>query len=461
MLQYVRERLVLVLIAVLPFHAFLVTVGTKTIAGAGHAPLPMLAVWKEGVLGVILGIALAEIVIGIRSTVSGEQTAESNRRSMVRLDILDMCIIALCMIALVLFAFGKPASLSAFVFGFRYDFVPLIAFMVLRRVTWSADFLHRALRVVLVVAVIVAGYGLIAATLPQSLFTRLGYSDLHSLYLPGGPIAAFQQIGGSALRRVQSVMSGPNQLGLWLLLPFAVALLRRRPADVLLILLAVFATLSRSALLGVFVIMTIVLWRTLSHKRFFQLAAGSFVLGVFATVIGGSVFSDVILRKASSSDHIARPIAALRMIAVHPLGYGLASAGPASNRISDACVHLEVGSDASWASDRPDLCVFVGDEQAQPIGRTCRCPFLPENWYLQIGVEMGVLGMLIFIMFIVLVLITLAKSYKLKAISYSVFLAFLGVSIAAFFLHAWEDSALSYTLWILVAVLLPVTKKVR
>jgi hypothetical protein len=35
-------------------------------------------------------------------------------------------------------------------------------------------------------------------------------------------------------------------------------------------------------------------------------------------------------------------------------------------------------------------------------------------------------------------------------------LAFLGISIAAIFLHAWEDSAVAWTVWLLVAVALSV-----
>ena len=62
MLQRSRERLVWILLGLLPLHALLVTVGTKLIAGPGQAPLAMLALWKEAVLGVILLIALVETV---------------------------------------------------------------------------------------------------------------------------------------------------------------------------------------------------------------------------------------------------------------------------------------------------------------------------------------------------------------------------------------------------------------
>jgi len=155
---------------------------------------------------------------------------------------------------------------------------------------------------------------------------------------------------------------------------------------------------------------------------------------------------ELMLRAASTRDHLIRPIEAVKTIAANPYGLGLGTAGPASNRVSDACVHLPEGADASWAADRPDLCVFVGSDQVQPK-ETCNCPVLPENWYLQLGVEMGVLGFALFFALILLLL------YRVKS-KPEVFLPLLGISIAALFLHAWEDSAVSYSVWMLVAALI-------
>ena len=59
-MQRLRELLTIVLLGLLPLHAFFVTVGTNVLAGPGHAPLTVLALWKEAVLGVILLIALIE-----------------------------------------------------------------------------------------------------------------------------------------------------------------------------------------------------------------------------------------------------------------------------------------------------------------------------------------------------------------------------------------------------------------
>ncbi len=45
MLQRFRESLSLILIAVLPMHAMLVTVATHALSGQNHAPLAAIALW--------------------------------------------------------------------------------------------------------------------------------------------------------------------------------------------------------------------------------------------------------------------------------------------------------------------------------------------------------------------------------------------------------------------------------
>ena len=441
MLQSIRERLALVLIAFLPFHALLVTLGTKLIEGPNHAPMEALAIWKEGVLGVLLVIAVVEIV-------SGQRTANSEQRTAFTIDAIDVLILALFAIALALFASGLPASLHDFLLGFRYDFVPLVALVVFRRVPWTDRFLSTAYKVLFWDGVIVAAYGLITIALPMSFFTRLGYSDLHSIYLPDAPVAAFQQIGGIALRRLQSTMSGPNQLGLWLLLPLTIALLRKARPAFMLIAVVLFATVSRDAVLAMGVIVAAILWKRTTHRKFFRMVAAALAIAFVIALAGIRFAPSIFLRPGSTIDHIARPLESLRLIVLHPLGMGLSAAGPASNHLHETCVFLRKGDDPSWASDRPELCVFVGGKQVQPVDHECDCPVLPENWYVQIGVELGVAGLILYLLLIGAILRKLTKGTAV------VFLVFLAVSVAALFLHAWEDAALAYTLWMLVAVTL-------
>lgn len=460
MLQRLRQRLALVLLCLLPFHALAVTVLTKMIAGPGHAPMPVLAVWKEAVLALILVVACAEVFV---LAVSGKRQAVR-----MRVDVIDAIILALLGIALALFFYRPWMTTTGFVLGFKYDFIPLIAFLILRRVQWSERFRTQAESLLLAVGGIVALYGILTFFAPKGFFRLLGYSDAHSLYIPSGPLAAYQQVSGSAIRRIQSTFSGPNQFGIWLLIPLSVmaaSLLSRQRLAISgkptfpirqylllgLLLLALVLTFSRSAWIGAFVIGCAALYPLLPRRMFVQMLVSVSAIAAIVAVAASLVAPSVLLRKTSTWGHIVRPLQAIREIRRYPLGMGLGAAGPATNRMREPCVYLPSGADPAWAKASPRLCVFVGSNQVQPADHTCTCAMLPENWYLQIGVELGVLGLVLYGAFILLVLKTLSVVEVVREQSLHVFLLFLSISIAALFLHAWEDAAVAYTGWMLIA----------
>jgi hypothetical protein len=453
-MQRIREILALLLIVGLPFHALAVTVLTKLIAGPGQAPLGMLALWKEGLLAIILLMAVSEIL-----------RSRQALKNALQMDLIDRFILALIVLAIGV-SVVRETEIASLALGIKYDFLPLIAFLILRHVPWSEEFKARVITIIVWTGGIVAAYGILTFFLPLTFFTALGYSDLHSLYVPGGPLAAYQQIGGELLRRVQSTFSGPNQFGLWLLLPFSLATIRmlprviKKPQDsaikerlyFLLIGAALLLSFSRSAWIAALVMLLSAIW-LLFPRRTAMNVFGGFAVLVFGMAIASAIlFPGAFVRSASSRDHFLRPLSAIQSMIAHPFGQGLGAAGPASNRTSDACVHLEEGADASWAADRPDLCVFVADQQVQPTNRVCRCPFLTENWYLQIGVELGFLGLLLFLWLVVMVLTKLFAVSGKSVTQRTAALTFLGLSIAGLFLHAWEDGAVAYTLWLLAAV---------
>lgn len=448
-LQRTRERLALLLIALLPFHAFAVTVGTKLIAGPGHAPLTALSVWKEILLLVILSLSLIEAV---RLKMENGKWKITD----LRIDLIDLLIVLLGVLALTVSYFQSSIFNLQFLYGFKYDFTPLIAFLILRRVPWSEQFAAHVKTVLLSVGAIVSAYAIISLWLPQSVFTMLGYSDLHSLYVSHGPLAAFQQIEGLPIHRAQSTFSGPNQFGLWLLLPLGfiiVSVFNKQLSAFsfqllgVLIVISIFLSMSRAAVLSAGVMIAVFLASQRPFRRCVPLALSLLCITIVLLFAIHTYAPGILLRATSTRGHIARPLEAVRLIAAHPFGRGLGTAGPASNRTSDTCVYLPGGSDISWAEDRPELCVFVDDVQMQPEA-PCSCPLLPENWYLQIGIEMGVLGLVLYLLLILLVLQELRITHHELQ---STYLAFLGISIAALFLHAWEDSAVAYSVWILVA----------
>ncbi|MEK7137686.1 MAG: O-antigen ligase family protein [Patescibacteria group bacterium] len=490
MLQRLRQTLVLLLFLLLPFHAFFVTVGTKLILGPGHPPLPYLAVWKELLMVVIFVIGILEIAtykvfpryfqymnilnVGQRETMRMRWKADTS----------TILIITLFVLALVIQIPNShfPIPISQLVFGFKYLFLPLIFFLLLKNLSWDEDFLERKVFPgLLFVSGIVAACGILTYFLPQSFFTALGYSDAHSLYSPDAPLSAFQQIAGIGIRRIQGTFAGPNQLGLWLLLPWSISLvfllrgknqeLRIRNQEYLnsyffihnsflrfvcLLFLAIvlFLTFSRAAWIGAGVILILACFLLL-QRRTRIIVCSFFVCSFFVAIVALALTAPQLLLKGiSSGQHLQRMQEGVAAILEQPLGRGLGSAGPASNRLQDACVYFPDGADTSWARSRNDLCIFVGDAQVQPLltERTCACAFLPENWYVQVGVELGILGLVLFVALVVFIL----RSLLLQPTTYNLqpFLAFLGISIAALFLHAWEDSAVAYTVWALAGITL-------
>ncbi len=475
------------------------TLGTKLIEGPGHAPLSSLAIWKEALMALIFLVAIIELFLNFhtqkntafqwiasrlaRFRRAKSRSLEESSRLIWNIGLEKTVVILLLLIALILFPLRT--DLTTFVYGFKYVFVPLIFCIVLATLPWEEGFLEKKIfPALLIVGGIVSLYGIITFFLPQSFFTSLGYSDAHSLYAPGSSLSAFQQISGTAIRRIQSTFSGPNQFGLWLLLPWSIGIvkllkrfssseeLRRsdesrslstllrtsfstRPSGSLeeniilfLIALALVMTLSRSAWIAAFVITLASIFMIMQGRQRNRLLTG--IISVVVVMCALVMFKapELVLRSISNRHHLERVQEGVRTMVQNPFGLGLGMAGPASNRTSDACIYFEAGADTSWAKDRDDLCLFVNDVQAQPPieQKECRCPRLPENWYVQIGVELGVLGFALFIALTFLLLKRLHANEK------SLFLAFLGVSIAALFLHAWEDSAVAYTMWGLVGI---------
>lgn len=481
MLQRLRESLTLVLIAALPFHALAVTWATYSLSGPEQAPFAAIAIWKEVLLLFIVFLALVELPRRPRF-----------------IDLLDGLIVLGIIVAIAV-SLGHTSTedgAKQFFLGFKYDFLPLVAFLILRRVSWSSSFFDSAMRVVILIGGIVAVLGLLSLWVPLPFFTAIGYSDLHSMYRPGAPLAAFQFLEGTDIRRIQSVMSGPNQLGLWLLLPWSIALSRifRKKIDngqwtmdngrfqlsivncqfladflyLLLISAALYLTYSRSAWIAAGAILFAFAWISMQRRSLpvpglrarqgLEWLVYWFTSLLVCVGVGIVIAPQLFVRMQSLKGHFEKPLEAIQMIREHPFGLGLGSAGPASNRLRDTCLFFESGADTAWAEGRTDICIFVGGEQKLPAGKTCDCPLLTENWYLQWGVEMGVIGLLISLLIPILVLWKwqmengkLQIESVISDRSVPIMLAFFGISIAGLFLHSFEDSAVAYTAWILLA----------
>lgn len=473
-MQWVRERLALVLLCLLPLHALAVTVGTRVIRGPGLPPWGVLAVWKEALLGAVLLLAIIEIVWSAVRQCSAtlrrtdRQAAESgvvHAYRMFTVDVIDLCLLALFVLSVLVHPWTAPGALTAYVLGFRYDLMAPLAFLVLRRVPWSAWCISMTPRCLIGIGAVVAAYGLLTLVLPLQFFLSLGYSAAHSLYDPAGPIAAFQLIAESTVHRVQSTMSGPNQLGLWLLLPLAAVLAqgkvqwRSRWAVVVLVVLVlcVGATFSRTSWIATCMLIATVVWMQASMVWRRRLLLWGVPTLCILALVGALLSPKVIFRLSSTRGHFEKPIEGLMHMVQVPWGMGLGSAGPASNRLKEPCVFLRPQDDPSWAKATPELCVFLGKTQVQPSDHACDCPLLTENWFVQIGVELGWLGMGLWLAMTLRVAERLwnASRRGIGSLPLMLLAAWIALGVASLLLHAWEDAALAYTVYILLAMALP------
>lgn len=292
-------------------------------------------------------------------------------------------------------------------------------------------------KLILVVSTIVAGLGVVQYFLPSDILTHLGYG------LERGTRPAFFIEDNPDLPRIMSTLREPNALGAYLILPAAALLTllfkEQKPRvrymfaiALLLHLVAIFLTFSRSAWLGVALALTLVVWwqvgRTILQwlRRFWPLVVGFaiVVLGLAFAMRNTEFFQRYIVHSEpteqiadldSNDLHLLLTKQGLEGIADKPLGHGPGTAGLVSIR--------------------------------NPNGG-----LLTENYYIQIGYEVGVIGLAIFIALNVFVYIRLwRQGNDLARVLCAGFWAYV---LTNMLLHTWSNEAVAAQWWLLAGALL-------
>lgn len=275
-------------------------------------------------------------------------------------------------------------------------------------------------KIVLVPASLVVVFGIAQRLLLPSDFLR------HFGYGPDtiSPVATVDQ--KLAYQRVQSTLRGANPLGAYLIVPIltALAFVRRHLALVGFIGLAfltLFFTYSRSAWIGLTVAVMVFLWRQANNeqRRGLVVAVGVGLVLAFSGIwllrdnnfVQNTVFhSDETSQSAVSSNEqrLSSLKAASREIIQQSFGAGPGTAGPAS---------------------------FRNNQPAR----------IAENYYLQIGQEVGLIGLGLFVAITILVGRQLLRSKALLA--QVLFASLVGITVINLISHAWTDDALSIIWW--------------
>jgi O-antigen ligase len=408
-----------VLIAVaMPVHAFV-----STWLGTAIGPLLVWKSWKE-----ILLVALVPIVAWycvLRPDVA---------RALWQRKVNQL--IALYVLLHLLLSFSSTASPQAVVAGLMMN-LRFLAIFVLAQVIAQANppQLRRLRELVprwlLWVAV---GLGVLAVlqvyVLPRDFLTHFGYSN--------STIAPYILVdeNPNALRAF-ATMRGPNTLGMFLLMPLAVAVgaLYRRRKDWLawsalgLTIVAIYLTGSRSAWLGAFITLAVAVAMVVPWQRMVKwtkLAIAPLLIAML--VVGWAAVSipavrlaifhsspgDSSLSEGSTDKHWESTLSGIEDAVRHPWGSGPGSAGPAS-------FYNATGTNLS------------------------------ENYYVQIAQEVGWIGLGLFVA-ICFYAIRYIVRRRTDPLAIALIASFAGVAFINLLLHGWADDPTALVWWALAGL---------
>jgi O-antigen ligase len=410
----------LFLLIYMPFHVFL-SQSLSLITGG-------LDIWK--IAKDILLALLCLLTIGL---------IRYERKTTKLFNILVVVTTAYALLNIVIWALHRHVvSHTSTLLGFTYD-LRLFGYLILGYGATLLTPIDRklVLKILLVVSSIVAGLGILQYFLPSGLLTHLGYS------VNRGVLPNFFIDDNPEFPRIMSTIRDPNSLGAYLLLPIGLllALLLRAKTQKkrllyggLLIaqLIAVYLTFSRSAWAGAAIVLVLVAWWQYRKWLFRTTRKYWPVVVILVVLIGVGAYSQrhnpIISHETtmqapgtrdSNQAHLYRVTHSIQGIVHNPLGYGPGTAGLAS-------VHTVAGAN------------------------------LTEDYYLQVGYETGVLGLLIFVAMQVFIYVRLwpRRHTYLGLVLLTSFWAYVIINLV---LQEWDNEAVAAQWWIVAGLVLGAT----
>ncbi len=366
-----------------------------------------------------------------------------NRKSTKLFNALIVITAVYTMLNIVLWvAHPHVVSHTSSLLGFTYD-LRLFGYLILgygAALLEPID-LRRLRNVLLIVSLVVAGLGVLQYFLPSGLLTHLGYSPAR------GVLPNFFIDSNPEFPRIMSTLRDPNSLGAYLVLPGTLLTIMVLRADsqrrrliygglLLLELAAVYLTFSRSAWAGEAIAIVLVTWWqyrkwSLSMVRRHWPAVIVLVLflsaGAYSQRHNPIITHQTTLQSPGTLDsnqaHLYKVEHTIKGIEQEPLGHGPGTAGLAS-------IHTTNGSNLS------------------------------EDYYLQVGYETGVLGLLIFVGTQALLYVRLwpRRNTQLGLALLATFWAYLIINLV---LQQWDNEAVAAQWWIVAGVLLASTPGIK
>lgn len=335
--------------------------------------------------------------------------------------------------------------------AWRLEVLGLLIFFCLRRLRLRSGTAQRARYGVYFVAVVMAAFGFWESASASGFTTFIGstlaYPTFKAVVLHvtvKGPVLTYGDAGNSSFVRVGSVLNDPLALGFLMLIPLALGLqgLGSRKGAILggaiagLSVATVLMTVTRAAVLGMSALIVLAVLVGVSRLSPSRLRVVIVIALAGVIMLPSAGHSDIVGRfhsifdsqDADTQGHISATRAAASALVKRPQGRGLGSDTSIGNRFGTANV------------------------------------ITAENSYLEIGNDIGVVGMLAFLAALLTALRALRQrsreEVETAGLAGAVWLAGCGLLIGGMFLQTWTMITINLMFWPLAGLALSVPESV-
>ncbi len=398
-----------VILVLLPFHAFF-----TTWLGANFGHLDIFRIWKE-----LLLIPFVLATFYLAYTDKKIKNWLTNSPLVVLILVYILLHISLGIFAISTHKVSSSALIYALLINSRYLIFFLCCIVIANKAPWLTKNWQKIL---LWPAVVVIIFGLVQLALPNNFLSHFGY----------GPktIPAFQTVDQKPqYPRLQSTTRGANPLGAYLVVvitALSLILVKKRQLSTVMLLaisaIVLFYTYSRSAWLGTVLAIGVLVYLWAHHSKimktttYWLLAAIIILTGLVVIfrqndVLENTLFhTDQTSRSLESSNAVRTQsmIKGAKQVLNQPLGQGPGTAGPASFRNKK--------------------------------------PRIAENYFIQIGQEVGLIGLGLFIAINILVAFELWQ-IRSQTLTKILLASLIGLTLVNMLSHAWADDTLAYIWW--------------
>ncbi len=382
-------------------------------------------------------------IITMLSIVFGEHIRGKLRINWTRYDVL-IGLYVLLLTVITIFTTG----ISGLIYGGRYDFFFLVVFFV---VLHGFPLLSRPFWYYLKLFLISGGIALFLSMLlkwplSEDILLYFGYSGNPSNWQFGSAVPIFHGVEGANVRRFQGIFDGPNTMGAYLLFYMGIFAYYFRYDKKWYFVIGLFLSLfiacivytySRSALLGLVwgVAIIVILSGKYLYSHYRKQVLSLSILGILG--IGGILLQyggniqAIIERGGSSQWHRERMGIGISRFLEHPLGQWLWSAWPGYRYVENLS-----------GKDRTEI-------EKLDIEK------IPESWYIQQFIEGWVWWWILFILIMWVITFWLYRSHVILVGM------FFSILIMNFFLHTFESSLISLSLFSYIGLILASKKSHR